>query len=71
MRTRKGQPPVQGVINSGGILADAVIASQTAQGVRCGITPCRPNLCTNSRECNTPTDYQRVWWRCLSIIVVV
>ncbi len=34
MRTRRGQPPVQGVVNSGGILADAVIASQTAEGVR-------------------------------------
>ena len=29
-----GAPPVQGIINSGGILADAVIAKQTATGVR-------------------------------------
>lgn len=35
MRTRKGQPPMQAVINSGGMLADAVIASQTAEGIRC------------------------------------
>lgn len=34
MRTRKGQPPPQGVINSGGLLADAVIPKQTAAGVR-------------------------------------
>lgn len=34
MRTKRGQPPVQGVINSGGVLADAVIPKQTAAGVR-------------------------------------
>jgi len=34
MRTGKGQPPPQGIINSGGMLADAVIPKQTAAGVR-------------------------------------
>ena len=29
-----GVPPVHGVINSGGMLADAVISKQTAAGVR-------------------------------------
>jgi hypothetical protein len=31
----KGQPPVHGIVNSGGVLADAVIPKQTAAGVRC------------------------------------
>ncbi len=29
-----GAPPAQGIINSGGMLADAVILKQTAAGVR-------------------------------------
>ena len=29
-----GAPPVQGIINSGGMLADAMITKQTAAGVR-------------------------------------
>ena len=29
-----GAPPVQGIVNSGGVLADAVISKQTAAGVR-------------------------------------
>ena len=35
LATEKGQPPVHGVVNSGGVLADAVIPKQTAAGVRC------------------------------------
>ena len=30
----RGVPPVQGIVNSGGVLADAVISKQTAAGVR-------------------------------------
>ena len=29
-----GAPPAQGIVNSGGMLADAVISKQTAAGVR-------------------------------------
>ena len=29
-----GAPPVQGIVNSGGMLADAIISKQTATGVR-------------------------------------
>ncbi len=31
---QSGAPPVQGIVNSGGVLADAVISKQTATGVR-------------------------------------
>lgn len=34
LATEKGQPPVHGIINSGGVLADAVIPKQMAAGVR-------------------------------------
>ena len=30
-----GHPPLEGIINSGGILADALILSQTVNGMRC------------------------------------
>ncbi|KAK9803996.1 hypothetical protein WJX72_011444 [[Myrmecia] bisecta] len=39
LRRVKGKPRVQGVINCGGVLADAVIASQTAGHVRTSFAP--------------------------------
>lgn len=51
LASRCGHPPLHGIIYSGGVLADALIPSQTASGMRyvliiIPIDPCRPTCST-------------------------